>query len=321
MTVRYLLDHISFDELVPHLLPMIWEPESLLYYMREEFDFIRFFDATADMDEPVRVSRCADGQLHVDGLRGLMWADAKGKEILYEGVYDVPLALVAAACLYEMVFYGYCGPGYFYQDESERVEYPDGPFYHKYVEFSEKVVCFQSYHVPKNGPKRRKLNRWLCRKDYLHAFARREGVVQELCKMFPKSQLQFLVLKMQYGYLYHYYSRLATGDERLDYILKSMTFYQKIDTSRYDGAFFWMTAPRNHAWSEHKWIEFQQDLQASLQLPIQFGIKWNERRREELMGDLLLYKRAQLPLYPKWNRGKFKEDLEEYDSFSLITHV
>ena len=54
MTVGYLIDHISFDELVPHLLPMIWEPESLLYYMREEFDFIRFFDATADMDEPVR---------------------------------------------------------------------------------------------------------------------------------------------------------------------------------------------------------------------------------------------------------------------------
>ena len=43
--------------------------------------------------------------------------------------------------------------------------------------------------------------------------------------------------------------------------------------------------------------------------------------REELMGDLLLYTRAQLPLYPKWNRGKFKEDVEEYCSFALITHV
>ena len=118
-----------------------------------------------------------------------------------------------------------------------------------------------------------------------------------MSKAFPKSLLQFLVLEMQHGYVYEYHSRLATGDERLHYILQSITVYQKIDTLRYDGAFFWLTVPRNHPWSDQKWKEFQQDLRIRFQLPIQFGIMWNERRREEITGNMLLYKRADHPLW------------------------
>ena len=40
MTVGYLMDHISFDEMVPHLISMIRDPEKDLYSIREDFDLI-----------------------------------------------------------------------------------------------------------------------------------------------------------------------------------------------------------------------------------------------------------------------------------------
>ena len=321
MTVGYLMDHISFDEMVPHLISMIRDPEKDLYSIREDFDLIRYFEANSCMDELVHISRRENGQLHVDGLHDLEWVDAKGMEIQYEGVYDAPLSLVAASCLVEMLFYGCIGPRYYYADEGQTIEFPDGPFYHLYSKWSDKIIPFQYFLVPMNGPKRKKRNRWVCRNNYLHMFAEREDLIHQMSKAFPNSLLRFLVLEMQHGYVYEYHSRLATGDERLHYILQSITVYQKIDTLRYDGAFFWVTVPRNHPWSDQKWKEFQQDLRVRFQLPIQFGIIWNERRREEITGNMLLYKRADHPLYPKWNRGKFKEDDPENPTFLLITNV
>ena len=97
---------------------------------------------------------------------------------------------------------------------------------------------FKFCNKPMNRSKKKRKYRQDKREEYLEVMAKRETLIQMLTipgSSFKRSDVEFL-FNIAYGIRYDYCSVLHGTNGRLDYILKSMTKYQQLDSCRYDHA-------------------------------------------------------------------------------------
>ena len=307
MTIEELFKQAPFVEMVPYLIPMIKERNRDLHRFREAYDFLRACDVVkGPTDSVALIGRKDQDHLYVHGLDSSSWPEALGTEVVCEGEISIPLPLMAACCLLEITVFGFNeedrhGKG----DELDRFYNPTGEYHRMYISMLRKYAKFDYVGYPMNGPKRMRLNRLSCRIGSLHELAERETLIMRMHKAFSKDEVSTLI-DMEYVQQYEYRSALSTGNGRLDYILQSIRDYQEIDSTLYDGAFFWVTVPNNHPWSDEKWENFQQEVQSHLQLCVKFGIYRLSCQREEIAGSLILYKSASVCMYSQCHRGKYQ---------------
>ena len=318
MTIEELFKQVPFEQMVAYLIPMIKERNRYLPHFREAYDFLRVYDmVTGSAGSVALIGRKDHDHLNVRGLDSSSWPKALGTELICEGEDPIPLPLMAACCLQELTVFGFSEEDrYGKGDELERFSYPTGKYYHMYISMLRKYANFDYLSYPMNGPKRMRINHLSCRIAYLQELAERETLILKMKKAFQIDEVNPLI-DMEYVQQYEYRSTLSTGNGRLDYILQSVRDYQEIDNTLYDGAFFWVTVPNNHPWSDQKWEFFQQELQSHLQLCVKFGIYRRTCQREEIAGTLILYKSASGCMYSQRHRGKYPRKYKMKQTFFM----
>ena len=129
--------------------------------------------------------------------------------------------------------------------------------------------------------------------EYLRKMAARENLVRMLSaegSTFRRSDVEFL-LSVQYGRQYDYHSVTQDTGSRLAYILESMTRYQQLDLSRYDGALLFLRIPAGAPLEESALTVFKQGVRARLgYADIRFGSMTREADTPEVAATLLLNK-------------------------------
>ena len=294
MTVKDLFDKVSFDALVPELLPLIDNLPHRLSSFRRAYDLIKCYEPIEGFCPTLWIRQNGpDERLSVRFLDGDPWPHALAKKIVYEGEGVFTPERVAAACLWEMTFYGYSEEEILRQgDDLGLYETIEGPLHDKLDWLWKKLVRYYSFggeRVRMNRSKRKRFYRLKQRYDSVKKQMAREDLILRMKQAFPIEELRFL-MDMDYGDEYFYASGAAEGDDRLPYIRMQMN-YQQLDFSGFDGAFFQMNVPSNFPWPEEPWEAFQKEMREFVGLPIRFGVVRKEASQEEIGGWLLLYKR------------------------------
>ena len=123
--------------------------------------------------------------------------------------------------------------------------------------------------------------------------AKRENLVRILSaegSSFRRSDVEFL-LNAQYGRQCDYRSVSSNVDTRLDYIIESMTRYQKLDLSRYDSAVIFLQYPLEKPLDELSLASFKQGVCEWLgYTDIRFGSIGVETEESDVNVTLLLNK-------------------------------
>ena len=144
-----------------------------------------------------------------------------------------------------------------------------------------------------NRSKRKREYRQDKRQEYLRKMAVRENLVRMLSaegSSFRRNDVEFL-LNVQYGRQYDYRSVTQETGSRLAYILESMTRYQQLDLSRYDGALLFLRIPAGAPLEESALTAFKQGVRARLRYAdIRFGSMTREADTPEVAATLLLNK-------------------------------
>ena len=144
-----------------------------------------------------------------------------------------------------------------------------------------------------NRSKRKREYRQDKRQEYLRKMAVRENLVRMLSaegSSFRRNDVEFL-LNVQYGRQYDYRSVTQETGSRLAYILESMTHYQQLDLSRYDGALLFLRIPAGAPLEESALTAFKQGVRARLgYADIRFGSMTREADTSEVAATLLLNK-------------------------------
>ena len=124
--------------------------------------------------------------------------------------------------------------------------------------------------------------------------AARENLVRMLSaegSSFRRGDVDFL-LGIEYGTRYDYRSVTQDADARLDYILESMTRYQQLDLTRYDGAVVFVRYPACYLLNETEFEAFRKSVIRCLGYSdILFGTLVEKHEEVEIRVTLLLYKR------------------------------
>lgn len=116
MTVKQLLDSLSFDEIAPYIV-MRYEgresAENVLVDYKQQFDFLHYLVPTDPEQlkcKAVRVSYCKDDRgvyLGAYPLEGVPLEDCLSKELIINKDVTECNAEIAACCLWHMSFYGF----------------------------------------------------------------------------------------------------------------------------------------------------------------------------------------------------------------------
>ena len=145
----------------------------------------------------------------------------------------------------------------------------------------------------KNRSKRKREFRQNKRKEYLRKMAKRENLVRMLSaegSSFGRSDVEFL-LNVQYGRQCDYRSVSPNVDTRLDYIIESMTRYQKLALSRYNSAVIFLQYPLEKPLDELSLASFKQGVSEWLgYTDIRFGSIGVETEESDVNVTLLLNK-------------------------------
>ena len=152
MKLKELLQKVSFDDMVPHILA--WEPEhtTQIPYYKEAYDILLHTEA-AETDEQITVEWVRDEEelcgeepyIHIGNCEGDYWATNLGKKIvLGEGV-ELSDAELAGRCMWSLTFYGYHPEEFSYRGEPK--------LHNSYAERAEKLSNkqFDNYARTKNG--------------------------------------------------------------------------------------------------------------------------------------------------------------------------
>ena len=292
MILKELFDKVSFDEVVPYLLPLIGGERRALHNFREAFDLIRLYEPVKGFAEEVFLRHvepeCRPGYMLVRFVDGDPWPNSLAKEVVFEDEETFADADIVANCLYEMTFYGFCEEEHRgIMDELELLWFPKGQSGFKGENLAEKMNKF--IDAPQNRMKRMRFARWGRQLKRLEKITTREALLMRMQLAFPMEEISHL-MNMEKGHEFSYRSTIADGDERLPYIMKSIREYQQLGkVTDFEKAYFWLHVPMNFPWPEEPWLQFQRELSEYLGLPIRFGIVSKEASCDEIGGFLLLY--------------------------------
>ena len=115
MTLKQLLDSLSFDEIAPYILDRYKNCNTLglLAPYKQHFDYLRSLEPTDPQNiehKEARISLYKEGEnTHLDAfpLEGDIWEDSLSKELVVDKDVKAPNAEIAACCLWHLSFYGY----------------------------------------------------------------------------------------------------------------------------------------------------------------------------------------------------------------------
>lgn len=139
MTVKQLLDSLTFDEIAPYITKRYEgckDAESVLASFKQHYDYLRHLVPT-DQNLIERKEACISYYKDEDGvyldaypLEGDLWEDSLSKELVIEEDVKEGNAEIAACCLWHMSFYGYlpyqrreCFDDMFDGTEKKRTQY------------------------------------------------------------------------------------------------------------------------------------------------------------------------------------------------------
>ncbi len=323
MTLKELLTQVSFDELLPSLKKH--EPDHLddIYCFREAYDILLGMEPDKDFKGEAHVEwsggEYGDEQkwIGVHHLDDNVWKKELAKEIIVADDVHLSFAELAMHCLWEITYWGFSPteiregwqkrlghkqPVNFYEVALDKLEEsiwrhqtprrlrckgPDGERC-TLVEFPLKREDDR-----KNRSKRKREYRQDKREEYLRKMAARENLVRMLSaegSNFRRSDVDFL-LGIEYGTRYDYRSVTQDTDARLDYILESMTRYQQLDSSQYDGALLFLRIPSDAPLKESALAAFKQGVEKWLgYADIRFGCIIGKADSSEVTVTLLLNK-------------------------------
>ena len=296
MILKELFDRVTFDQLLPYLLPRIEGHEDNIHHFREAYDLISLYRPIQGFATTVWITDDGevDNAFHI-GVRfldGDTWPHSLAKEVIFEEGVSFNEAEVLAACLWEMTFFGYSEEEI--TGEGDEIGFSYAPKWRlnaQYESLSKRMDKHGYRWKQKMNRSKRKRNfRQSERLDLLECLAKRETLILRMKEAFPDERLGFL-LSIDRGMEYHYRSTLADGNERLPYILKSMTVYQQMDKSPYEEAYVWAYVPSNFPWPESDWLHFQEEIRQWLGMPVHFGIVFKEMSCDEIGVCLLMFKR------------------------------
>lgn len=266
MTLKELIMKVSFDELLPYLKERERKHLDNIYAFREAYDILRNMEPNKDYKGQVTVITATrkDGTLimQINFLDDDVWENELAKEFVFPNGMPLCMEEFAMRCLWEITYWGFSpcevdetavqmfGPKKLtnkYEAALGKLEESiwkhqtprrlrskgqDGELYTS-VEFP-----FKKNDGRKNRSKRKREYRQDRRQEYLEKMAARENLVRMLTadsSSFKRADVDFL-LNIAYGTRYDYTSVTKDTGSRLAYILESMTKYQQVDLSKYNGA-------------------------------------------------------------------------------------
>ena len=324
MTLKELLTQVGFDELLPYLKKH--EPEHLddIYSFREAYDILLGMEPDKDFKGEARVEWSGgeyEGEQKWIGVHHLddnAWEKELAKEIIVADDMHLSLAELAMHCLWEITYWGF-SPAEIREGWQERLgqKQPVNPYEVALDKLEESIWRHQTpqrlrckgpegerctrVEFPlkwgdnrKNRSKRKREYRQDKREEYLRKMAARENLVRMLSaegSSFRRGDVDFL-LGIEYGTRYDYRSVTQDADARLDYILESMTRYQQLDLTRYDGAVVFVRYPACYLLNETEFEAFRKSVIRCLGYSdILFGTLVEKHEEVEIRVTLLLYKR------------------------------
>lgn len=120
MTLKELLDSLTFDEIAPYILITYknCDVRGLLALYKQHFDYLRSLvptDHNLIERKEARISLYKEGEdvhgenVHLDAfpLEGDCWEDSLSKELIIDDEVEASNAEIAACCLWHTSFYGY----------------------------------------------------------------------------------------------------------------------------------------------------------------------------------------------------------------------
>lgn len=116
MTVKQLLDSLTFDEIAPYITKLYngyVDAESVLADYKQHYDYLQHLvptDSALIERKEARISYYKDDKgNHLDAypLEGDLWEDSLSKELVIEEDVKEGNAEIAACCMWHMSFYGY----------------------------------------------------------------------------------------------------------------------------------------------------------------------------------------------------------------------
>ena len=323
MTLKELLTQVGFDELLPYLEKH--EPEHLdnLYAFREAYDILQGMEPATGFNGEIHVEWSGgefEGEekwISVGPMHDSSWEEDLAKEIVIADDVHLTSAELAMHCLWEITYWGFSpaerqetwrqkfGPQILtnpyevaldkleesiWKHQTPRRLRSKGKDGRRYVKWTNARDFFNNRM---NRSKRKREYRQDKRKEYLRKMATRENLVRTLSaegSSFRRNEVEFL-LHVQYGRQYDYRSVTQETGSRLAYILESMTHYQQLDLSRYDGALLFLRIPAGAPLEESALTAFKQGVRARLgYADIRFGSMTREADTLEVAATLLLNK-------------------------------
>lgn len=165
MTLKELLDSLTFDEIAPYILSMSeeWgETDVSLALYKLHFDYLRGLVPTNPESLGRKEARISflykgnNGKTYLDAfsLEGEIWADSLSKELILDKKVKVCDAEIAACCLWSTSYYGFlpyqCKETFddMFEDAEKQRElvnkYKDK--FSKYIPSKQEIFAFPSFH-------------------------------------------------------------------------------------------------------------------------------------------------------------------------------
>ena len=330
MTLKELLTQVGFDELLPHLKKREPKHLDNMCAFREAYDILQGMKPDTEFKGEIHVEwsggvfECEEKWIRVGPMHDCSWEEDLAKEIVIADDVHLSPAELAMHCLWEITYWGFSpdereetwqrkfGPKVLtnkyevaldkleesiwrhqtpiWRHQTPRRLRSKGKDGRRYVKWTNARDFFNNRM---NRSKRKREYRQDKRKEYLRKMATRENLVRTLSaegSSFRRNEVEFL-LHVQYGRQYDYRSVTSNIENRLDYIFESMTRYQQVDLSRYDGALLFLRIPAGAPLEESALTAFKHGVRARLgYADIRFGSMTREADTPEVAATLLLNK-------------------------------
>ena len=254
MKLKELLQKVSFDDMMPHIIAFEPEHATQIPYYKEAYDILLHTEA-AETDEQITIEwvrnedeLCGEEPyIHISNCEGDRWTANLGKEIvLGEGV-EMSDAELAGRCMWSLTFYGYRpgddfvdqGPHNRYQDEADRLsnkqfdnyartkngQYPDCDIPFCLPEDYWNIVEYRKHH--RNRMKRMRDHRQDMRIKQLKRKGRVERTIQRIMSATDSIQREQLTYLFDTRLIQEHdpHSRAYDRQRRMDYLWEILIKY------------------------------------------------------------------------------------------------
>lgn len=261
MKLKELLQKVSFDDIVPHIIAFEPEHVTQIPYYKEAYDILMHTEA-AETDEQITVEWVRDEDelcgeepyVHIGNCEGDLWTTNLGKEIvLGEGV-ELSAAELAGRCMWSLTFYGYRPEDdYFsrephnrYQDAADRLSHKQ---LYNYVRTSNGAsLKNRSSYLPleewgvylrrirhRNRMKRMRDHRQDIRIAELERMAKVERAIQQILSSTDSIQREQLTYLFDTRLILEHdlYSRSYDRMRRMEYLWENLAKYTAPDDRPY----------------------------------------------------------------------------------------